>query len=427
MKRLCLSLLITVAVLQNASLAEATSFTLDMSQLPSAQGWTYVAIALPDAYGGSVPETNIYSVSSGVLHQNSLGIGFAGAGANGYWLYNLPGFDISLPFSIAVRARVLQDEEESPGFLNYNPFGFGIEGFAGPQNWFAMGLSSQTINIGALPGNIIAFDNTTFHDYRLEVTPGVGQNLYVDNVLVGTSALRTWTGCCPSSPNPPYVLGFGDLTGGANALADVASFTFSQGDSTPPLISPSVLGTQGNNGWYRSNVTVTWSVTDPESGIASSTGCAETTLSTDTTGVTLTCSATNGVGLSASASVTIKIDQTPPVISGMPVGCSLWPPNHNLVQVAVVGAADPVSGLAPRSFQVTGTSNEPDSDSTPQIVITPSSGGYVIQLEADRRGDGNGRLYKLSAMASDVAGNTATVTAFCSVQHDQGGGVTPDR
>src|SRR5207244_4989073 len=136
--------------------------------LPSAQGWTYVAL------GNTVSETDIFSVNGGLLHQTSIGVGFAGAGTNAYWLANVPGFDPTLPFSIVVRARVLQNEEESPGYLNYNPFGFGIEGFAGLTGWFAMGLSSQTINIGALPGNIVSFDNTSFHDYRLDVTPGVG-------------------------------------------------------------------------------------------------------------------------------------------------------------------------------------------------------------------------------------------------------------
>src|SRR5580658_9766223 len=119
-------------------------------------------------------------------------------------------------------------------------------------------------------------------------------------------------------------------------------------------------------------------------GIASSSGCGTSTVTTDTAGITLTCSATNGAGLSNSVSVTIKIDQTPPVISGMPPpGCALWPPNGKLIQVATVTAADAPSGLAPSSFQVTGTSNEPPS--APEISITPNgSGGIVVQLQADR-------------------------------------------
>jgi hypothetical protein len=193
-------------------------------------------------------------------------------------------------------------------------------------------------------------------------------------------------------------------------------------DSTPPVITPQITGTLGNNGWYRSAVTVTWNVVDPESGIASSTGCTTSTLKTNTAGVTVTCSATNRAGLSSSVPVTIKIDQIPPVISGLPpAGCSLWPPNGKSVQVATVTAADAMSGLAPGSFQVTGTSNELIDPSDPAIVITPNgSSGYVVQLQADRLGNGNGRVYTLTAKASDLAGNTASMTATCTVPHDQG-------
>src|SRR5439155_383069 len=73
-------------------------------------------------------------------------------------------------------------------------------------------------------------------------------------------------------------------------------------DTTPPVITPSIAGTTGANGWYVSNVTVAWSVTDPESGITFSSGCGPTTLTADTAGITLVCTATNGVGLSASVS-----------------------------------------------------------------------------------------------------------------------------
>lgn len=116
------------------------------------------------------------------------------------------------------------------------------------------------------------------------------------------------------------------------------------------------------------------------------------------------------------------IDKTPPIISGMPApGCALWPPNHKLITVATITASDPDSGLAPGSFKVTGTSNEPSSDpNNPEIVITPNgSGGYVVQLQADRLGTGTGRVYTINATATDLAGNTATAMATCTVPHDQ--------
>jgi hypothetical protein len=190
-------------------------------------------------------------------------------------------------------------------------------------------------------------------------------------------------------------------------------------DPTPPAISPQITGTVANNGWYRDTVEVDWGVSDPESGIASSTGCARTTVTGETAGLTLTCSATNTAGMSSSVPVTIKLDRTRPAISGMPTGagCSLWPPNHRLVKVATVTATDALSGLAAGSFHVTGSSNEPSSDpNDPQIVVTPNgSGGFDVQLQADRLGGGSGRVYNLSATAMDKAGNASTVTATCTV------------
>ena len=95
----------------------------------------------------------------------------------------------------------------------------------------------------------------------------------------------------------------------------IDNFTVGTGcDSTSPIITPTVTGTVGDNGWYTGDVEVTWSVTDPESGVSTSTGCDATSVISDTAGVTFTCSATSGGGTS-SQSVTVKRDGTAPLIS----------------------------------------------------------------------------------------------------------------
>jgi len=110
------------------------------------------------------------------------------------------------------------------------------------------------------------------------------------------------------------------------------------------------------------------------------------------------------------------------VISGVPApGCTLWPPNHKLVQIAAVTAADAMSGLDPGSFKVAGASNEASDSTDLQIVMTPNgSGGFIVQLQADRLPSGAGRIYTLRATAADWAGNVATVTATCEVPHEKG-------
>jgi hypothetical protein len=111
----------------------------------------------------------------------------------------------------------------------------------------------------------------------------------------------------------------------------------------------------------------------------------------------------------------VKIDKSSPSIQGMPApGCTLSPPKHQLVQVASITASDSLSGLA--SLNVTASSNEPDSgtgggDVAGDIVI---NGGTVL-LRAERSPSGKGRVYTIVATATDVAGNSTTASATCSV------------
>jgi hypothetical protein len=203
-------------------------------------------------------------------------------------------------------------------------------------------------------------------------------------------------------------------------------------DTTPPVISPTITGAFGNSGWYTGIVTVSWSVTDPESGVSSASGCTGTTLTTNTKGVTITCSATNSAGLSSSDSVTIKIDQTPPVISGLPQpGCSLWPPDYRLIHVATVSAKDALSGLA--AFSVTATSNEPSDPNDKDDIEIKGKGlepreVYLRAIELhhhdhDRDHDKRHhepeepKIYTITANASDLAGNPTTSTATCTVEN----------
>jgi hypothetical protein len=96
----------------------------------------------------------------------------------------------------------------------------------------------------------------------------------------------------------------------AVALAPAAARSSS---IVPPSITLHVSGREGDNGWYVSDVSVSWTVSD-STGISTSSGCEPQTLTSDTPGTTLTCSASNRAKppLSNSVSVTIKIDRTPP-------------------------------------------------------------------------------------------------------------------
>jgi hypothetical protein len=77
-------------------------------------------------------------------------------------------------------------------------------------------------------------------------------------------------------------------------------------------ITPVIRGTAGDNGWYRSNVTLNWTFSSlPDSTI----GCDAVTITVDTPGTSLECSATWGPVV-AHYPLVIKIDRAPPVVSG---------------------------------------------------------------------------------------------------------------
>lgn len=182
-------------------------------------------------------------------------------------------------------------------------------------------------------------------------------------------------------------------------------------DTTPPTLSVSVSGTQGNDGWYTSDVTVTWTVDDPESAVTT-TGCDTQTVTTDTDGVTFTCTAESAGGTN-SGSVTIKRDATAPVItSATPNPSVLWPPNHKMVPVSVtVASSEGVCTIG------NVTVNEGTNQHEPDIEVT---GPLTLNLRAEREGKGQGRAYGIQVTCTDAAGNTSSTVTTVTVPHDQG-------
>jgi hypothetical protein len=134
---------------------------------------------------------------------------------------------------------------------------------------------------------------------------------------------------------------------GAAALAPLARGAAAVGDTTPPTISPVLTGTVGANGWFTSSVDVSWTVSDQESAIASTSGCDAVSIADETAGTALSCTATNADGLAATATTTVKIDKTPPQVTGANPSS---PPQRQGWHVAPVtfqfSGSDALSGIA---------------------------------------------------------------------------------
>jgi hypothetical protein len=120
-------------------------------------------------------------------------------------------------------------------------------------------------------------------------------------------------------------------------------------DPTPPVIQEQVSGTVGSNGWYRSDVTVTWTVTDPES---TPTSCPADTIGEP--GGSASCAASSAGGSSSKTVGPFKVDKTAPSIT--------VPGNITAQATSASGAA--VSFSATASDNLSGAS----------VACTPASG-----------------------------------------------------
>jgi hypothetical protein len=110
--------------------------------------------------------------------------------------------------------------------------------------------------------------------------------------------------------------------------------------ANPPDVTLTIFGTLGSNGWYRSNVTINWTVV----GADTSTGCGAATLTADTPGTKFTCTATSG-GDETIKSVTIKLDKTPPTVNpvaGRPPDSNGW---YNHALTVGFSGTDATSGV----------------------------------------------------------------------------------
>ena len=189
----------------------ATTINLAFDTLPSAQGWQYQ---------GSVPEASVWSVDGTTLTMNSL-LGTNGMDANTsvYFMNNI--IDPNLPFTISVRARVLQGDTATS-----LPFAF--VGFTGSEIFQAV-LGQNNTRIQAQD---FLSDNTQFHDFRFEASPSIGSSFFVDNNLLASFAPF------PSPVSNGTLFGDGSAFPNSNGIVEIQQYTFTQGMGPGPAPIP---------------------------------------------------------------------------------------------------------------------------------------------------------------------------------------------
>jgi hypothetical protein len=128
----------------------------------------------------------------------------------------------------------------------------------------------------------------------------------------------------------------------------------------------------------------------------------------------------DGGGLAGLAEVVVAVrntDDPPSCQLARPSVSLLWPPNHKMLPVTIVGVTDPQEDDV--VIRITGvTQDEPtegqgDADTAPDGV----SDGAKVLLRAERSGGGNGRVYRIAFVADDGRGETCAGVVTLGVPH----------
>jgi len=163
-------------------------------------------------------------------------------------------------------------------------------------------------------------------------------------------------------------------------------------DKTPPTISAATSPTPNGKGWNNSNVTVTLTCNDSLSGIGSCT--PPVTVSADGANQVISGTATDIAGNTASTSVTVSLDKTPPTIKASASPAPTAPGWNNSNVTVTFTCSDATSGVA----------NCP----VPQTVATEGANQVISGTAADSAGNTASASVKLNI---DKTPPTLTATA----------------
>ncbi len=205
---------LAVVIGLSTSVAQAQLFTsnYNTSLLPSAQGWGYFP------FNSALTESQVFSSSGGILTANTIGNGFQGQGSNFAYINAANGtFSAAQDWVVEARVRVLQGQ-----LLSFH-YGFSIGAAFDGMN-ASVGIMPSTFQDSTLV--VRARDNSAWTTWRIETDRQNGTfDLFIDGTLITTAAISFGSNGAGFPENYAFL---GDGTGGANALAEVQSFSFAQ-------------------------------------------------------------------------------------------------------------------------------------------------------------------------------------------------------
>jgi len=145
---------------------------------------------------------------------------------------------------------------------------------------------------------------------------------------------------------------------------------------------------------------------------------------------TVTCTST--AGPSCSFKITVNDAQAPSIQT---TNHTLWSPNHTYSTFNVSDLVTSVSDNCDANIGigsvkiVSASSDEPDDANADGFTVNDvviAADCNSVQLRAERKGDGNGRVYVVTLKVTDTHGNVSTATAKVSVPNSQNGNLAID-
>jgi DNA/RNA endonuclease YhcR with UshA esterase domain len=181
----------------------------------------------------------------------------------------------------------------------------------------------------------------------------------------------------------------------------------------------------GKNGWYNSSVTVSLSAEDDMSGVKSThyrtnggnwTEYKEPIQLLDDGIYTVEYRSEDKEGnIEVTKSVEVKIDKTAPSLTVSVDHPILFVPNHKMVDIkALLSDSDSTSGIEAVVLQ-TITVNEENATTDDIQGADYGTRDTSFSLRSERNGNGSGRVYTITYLATDKAGNTTTGKAIVTI------------
>jgi len=219
--------------------------------------------------------------------------------------------------------------------------------------------------------------------------------------------------CSPASGST-FAIGTTPVTCTATNASgtDSGSFNVNVYDGPPELTVPDDITAEATSA-SGAVVTFTVSATDAIDGTITPV-CSASSGDTFPLGTTtVTCTATDTVLNEAEKQFDITVeDTTPPqIVTLEATPNTLWPPNHQMVDINVTAVVFDAVDPTPVTQIVSVSSNQPingtgDGDTAPDWIIT---GPMTLKLRSERA-QGNDRTYTITVQSVDDAGNIGTKT-----------------